>query len=423
MSARITTARSRRARRRTALAAAAGLAVLAGLIGLGATAQRGLPWRSYYTVSARFRDAKNIARFADVRVAGRRVGQVTAVDYDSGSARVRLQLDASVRPLRSETTARIRLKGGLGSKYVELVPGRRGRPIPDAGTIPVARTSSTVELTDVVASFDRRRRAELGDTIRGLGAGFLGRGEQLNGSLRALPNVLRDADSVARAVNATGPSPARFFPALEHMTAAFEPVREEIARSFAPGARALRPFTDERRATQRLLELAPAALATTRTGLTEANPLLDETARLARATTRLGRWAPAGLRASARLLRASPPALRRTRTLLRLSAAAVPPTLDFTRRIDPLVTPFTASLRTPRPGLVQLARYGCDLLGMGRNWRSMMGFGLPSDNPIGRANVLRLVLAMQATSQADVPLAPGSQSRYRKPCELGAVTP
>src|SRR5439155_21375099 len=117
------------------------------------------------------------------------------------------------------------------------------------------------------------------------------------------------------------------------------PVRADLARGFEPQARALRPFVDRRGAVQRTLEAAPPALDAMRRGLAQTDPLLVETARFARATVRFTRPAPAALRGAAALLRESRRPLRSSRTLLEQTAHAVPPTLELTARIDPLIAP------------------------------------------------------------------------------------
>lgn len=210
----------------------------AALLVLGATAQRGLPGKRYYELTAQFANASNLGTYAEVRIAGRRVGQVTAVTPSAGRADVRLQLDDDVRPLRDGTTATIRLKGLLGAKFVELSPARAGRVLANGGVLPPSRTSSTVELFDVFSALDRRRRAELQITLRGLGGGFLGRGDDLNAALDAFPAALRDLTLTSRAILARTGAAQRLLPALDAAASAFVPVRVDLAQGLNPAARA-----------------------------------------------------------------------------------------------------------------------------------------------------------------------------------------
>ncbi|MCW3038905.1 MAG: Virulence factor Mce family protein, partial [Solirubrobacterales bacterium] len=382
----------------------------------------------HYDVSADFVGASNLGRYAEVRIAGRRVGQVLDVAPHARLARVRLQLNKDVRPLRSGTTARIRLKGLLGAKFVELTPSARGTVLQDGATLPATQTSSSVELFDVFAALDKRRRTHLRDLLLGLGTGFTGRGQQLNETLGELPPALRDLNSLAGAVNARGGAAERLMPSLDAAAGAFEPVRADLAAGWDPQARALAPFRDRRGKVQDALHVAPEALDAVRSGLHASDPLLIQTARFARASRALTVPAPAALRQTTGLLRASPGPLRTARTLLQRTSRAVPPTLQLTRRIDPLIRPLIRSLRGGLPVFAELDRRRCDLLGFVRNWRSMLAFGVPGSHPIGPVGGLRVTLVGgKGTAQQIVGGLPAAGTsdvgHYPAYCGLGQVTP
>ncbi|MEA2168463.1 MAG: phospholipid/cholesterol/gamma-HCH transport system substrate-binding protein, partial [Solirubrobacteraceae bacterium] len=376
---------------RTSLTIAAACCALAlGMLVLGATAQRGLPGSSHYNLNADFADAANLTRYAEVRIAGRRVGQVIAIDRVDGATRVRLQLGGDVGPLPATTTARIRLKGLLGAKFVELRPEGAGAPVPDGGTLPVANTSASVELFDLFAALDKKRRLRLGETITGLGKGFLGRGQDLNDALGEFPQATTDLHDVAATINGRTGAAQRFVPGLDAAAAAFDPARQELAAGFDPQATALEPFIARRAAVQDTLTVAPSALDALRTGLHQTDPLLRETERLAGSLVRLTGPAPAALRDTTALLRESDRPLRATGTLLRDLQGAVDPTLQLTGRLDALITPLRHTFLDGLPLLDELHRRRCDYLGFARNWRSMLGYGVPGTNPIGPQNGLRV---------------------------------
>src|SRR5437899_2249990 len=99
------------------VAALAALAVLGGLTMVALVAPRGVPGLKYYELDAQFKDALQIADLSEVRIAGRHAGQVTGSSFKNGHATVRLQLFPGQGPVRSDATARIRLKGLLGAKF------------------------------------------------------------------------------------------------------------------------------------------------------------------------------------------------------------------------------------------------------------------------------------------------------------------
>jgi virulence factor Mce-like protein len=373
------------------------VAVLVGFIALALTAQRGLPLRSYYTLHADFRDVGTIEEYSDVRIAGRLVGQVLDSSYDRGVISLTLQLSPSAEPLRSSTTARIRLKGLLGAKYVDLVPGRSGTPIPNDGTIPLSHTSTTVDVFHLLESIDAPRQADLRQMLGALGEGFLGRGTGLNQALAIAPSVAGNTGSFAGAVVARPGAAARLVPAVQSLTAALDPVRGQLAAGFAPAAAALEPFTAERATVQSTLTLASSALATTRVGLAETDPLLSETAGFARAAVMLTRVAPTSLRQATELLQAAPAPLRAAAPLLTSLSAAVPRTLELTGGLDPLIAPAARALDHALPILTSVAPRACDFLGFVRNWRSLLGYGQASGgNPIGPSNYVMVGAAVNA---------------------------
>jgi virulence factor Mce-like protein len=374
----------------TVATALAALAVLVGMAVLGVTAQRGLPWADTYDLTAEFVDAANIKRYAEVRIAGRRVGQVTDITSRDGTALIRLELERGAGPLRADTTARIRLKGTLGAKFVDLTPGRDGPALGERATIPSSQTSVAVDMFDVLESLDGRRRADLRAILDGLGQGFAGRGEELNSALDAAPSTLRDLAEVAETVNSREGAAERLVPSTEAAAAAFDPVREELALGFEPMARALAPFAERRADVQGALVEGPPALDAVRDGLAESDPLLRETAGLARELQRLTAPAPSALRRTTALMRQGREPLRSTPRLLRRITRSVPPTLQLTKRIDPLIAPIIRNLRAGTPALLESAARRCDTLALARNWRSMFAWGNPRDDELGPETGWRL---------------------------------
>ena len=400
------------------------VAALIGFVALALTAQRGLPLRSYYTVHADVRDAGTIEEYSEVRIAGKLAGQVLGSTYDRGIASLTLQLNTSVEPLRTSTTARIRLKGLLGAKYVDIVPGRTGGTIPDGGTIPISHTSTTVDVFHVLATIDGSRQRDLRQTLDALGEGFLGRGAGLNDSLSAAPAVAANTQSFAAAVVARAGAAARLIPSAQSLTAAFDPVRAELAAGFDPQARVLQSFVSERGPTQSTLQIAPVALPAIRGGLQQTDPLLAQTAGFARAAVALTGVAPRALRQATELLQTAPGPLGQLSPLLDALGSAVPPTLRLTAGLDPLTAPAHRVLDNNLPILRTLGAHGCDVLDFARNWRSLLGYGQASGtgDPIGPSNYVMVGAAVNADAAGPSSPRPASligHDPYPAPCAAG----
>ncbi|HWF53882.1 MAG TPA: MlaD family protein [Solirubrobacteraceae bacterium] len=406
---------SRESRRRTLVAAAVGVLILGALSYAALTAGNGLPLKTYYYLDARFADGAEIDPYSDVRIGGVLVGQVLSSGYSDGAAVVKLQLQPSIEPLRTGTTARIRLRGLIGAKYVELTRGR-GRALPSGATLPLAHTSTAVGVFDVLSLVDAKHRAELRSTLSGLGEGFLGRGAELNQSLTDAPSVLSGIAATAEAVNVHPGAAARFFPSAQSFSAALYPVRQVIAEGWAPQAAAIAPFTQERSSVQSLLREAPPAEIGIRQGLNAADPLLVQTAGWARATVRLTGPAPAALNRAATLLADARPPLRQARTLLTTLAGATPPTLALLGALAPLGTPAARTLANQIPILSSVTAHGCDVGRWTTAWGSLFGEGTAPNSVLGPVGLARSALAVN--NRATAQNAPGgiANSFYPKPC-------
>jgi virulence factor Mce-like protein len=401
-------------RRRTTLAALFGALVLAALSYAALTAGNGIPLKSYYYLNADFHNAAELDPYSDVRIAGRLVGQVLSSSFSDGNATVRLQLDPSIGELRAATTARIRLRGLLGAKYVELTPGRGGPALRSGATIPASHTSTAVGVFDVLAAFDAKRQADLRAMLGGLGQGFLGRGAQLNDALVRSPALASNVAAVANAVDARAGAAQRFVPGAQSLAAAFDPVRGELASGWGPEARALQPFTDERASLQATLAEGPTALSQLQQGLARTDPLLAETASLSRELIAFTGPAPAAFTAATALLRQAPAPLAKARNLAGALGGAVPPVLRLLVATWPLAAPIAKALRNETAPLIQLGRYGCDVSGWARDWSAGYALGSPPQTPSGPMGIVRAGLVFN--SSAGHGNTPGSlHSRYYEP--------
>jgi virulence factor Mce-like protein len=136
-------------RRRLAL----GLAVIAvALVAtvVSITAIDGLPFSNPYRVEAVVPAGGPIVRPGDeVRVAGRRVGEVRGVEPTEGGRLV--EMDLSEGEVGPDATATVRLRGLAGAVFIELDPGDTSEPVSSGTTIARSRTDSGAELNSMLA--------------------------------------------------------------------------------------------------------------------------------------------------------------------------------------------------------------------------------------------------------------------------------
>ena len=126
--------------------------VIAGGFLVFAIAHSGERAGSGYPLTARFQRIDGLGVGSDVRVAGVKVGSVTAtaIDRKTFEAVVTLTVADDIK-LPSDSGAVITSDGLLGSKYLALAPGGDDHDLPPGGAIKI--TQSSVNIEDLLGKF------------------------------------------------------------------------------------------------------------------------------------------------------------------------------------------------------------------------------------------------------------------------------
>ena len=129
------------------LLAAIGFLLYAGQMTGGSAARGGLN-----EFSASFRSAEGVSVGTDVRLAGVKVGTVTALTLDTATFRARADLTVQDGiELPDDTAAIIASEGLLGGSFVELLPG--GSPFNLEPGAEILDTQSAVSLVQLLLRF------------------------------------------------------------------------------------------------------------------------------------------------------------------------------------------------------------------------------------------------------------------------------
>ncbi|GAA1888278.1 MCE family protein [Actinomadura bangladeshensis] len=104
------------------------------------------------THTAAFKEAAGLKPDEEVRIAGVKVGKVTALDLDGDHVKVTFRVDDGVR-LGDRTEAGIKIKTILGAHYLELTPRGKGRL---GRSIPIERTHTPFEVVPAISELSRR---------------------------------------------------------------------------------------------------------------------------------------------------------------------------------------------------------------------------------------------------------------------------
>jgi len=342
--------------------------IAAGALALGYTAQSGLPWKRTHTVSVALPNAANLGRHDPVRIGGRRVGQIVSVSTSRTAARLTLELDDSVWPLRGGTSALPRARSALGQSYLALRPGRGAGVIPEDGSIGPAADADPVSLDEILTTFDPKVRARAQALLGQLGSGVAARGPQVSETLALAPGLLTDLADVAADVNRPGEPLGRLVDGAGTAVSAAHPAADEFARGLRPEADVLATVPDERRAVRGALRVAPDAMRHVTRDLEPVTGLLTELNELARDSRPLLDVAPRSLRQTAALLPVAGPGLAALDRPLRRLVRAIPPTMTLLRTFSPVATPAINTLANGAGAFADVSSRTCDLRRFLTNW-------------------------------------------------------
>jgi virulence factor Mce-like protein len=152
-----------------------------------------------YRLNAEFNQAPLLATQADVRISGVNVGKVVSVGLDkrTGLTRAVLEIQSRFAPRPDDTHAILRAKTLLGETYIELSPGSRtAKKLIDGAVIPRTQIAPTVQLDQILSTFDPATRRAFEIWQQTQGTALTGRGENLNAALYELYPFATNVDRV-----------------------------------------------------------------------------------------------------------------------------------------------------------------------------------------------------------------------------------
>jgi phospholipid/cholesterol/gamma-HCH transport system substrate-binding protein len=159
-----------------------------------------------YRVTVQFPEATQLAQEADVRISGVRVGKVKTREPNerTGLTDAVIEIDPRYAPIPGNTRAVLRQKTLLGETYVELSPGGpgSGRLLEDGGALPPGQVAETVELDEILRTFDPVTRQRFTTWFDQQGLAARGRAEEISAALAHLTPFAEETDDVLRVLRA-----------------------------------------------------------------------------------------------------------------------------------------------------------------------------------------------------------------------------
>ena len=152
-----------------------------------------------YRVNVAFPEATQLAQEAEVRISGVRVGKVRKVtpNEDTGYTDTVVEIDSRYAPIPKDTRAILRQKTLLGETYVELSPGTGTvGAVADGGTLAQGQVSETVELDEILRTFDPQTRRQFSIWLDQQGQAVRGNAEEINAAIANLTPFAEETDDV-----------------------------------------------------------------------------------------------------------------------------------------------------------------------------------------------------------------------------------
>jgi phospholipid/cholesterol/gamma-HCH transport system substrate-binding protein len=157
-----------------------------------------------YEVEVAFPEATQLAQSAEVRISGVKVGRVRSVEPNqkTGLTDTVLEIDSRYAPIPRDTRAILRQKTLLGETYVEITPGSpSGAKLADGGTLPEGQVAETVELDEILRTFDPETRRQFSVWLDQQGLAVGDNAEAINDALGLLTPFAEQTDEVLEVLN------------------------------------------------------------------------------------------------------------------------------------------------------------------------------------------------------------------------------
>jgi phospholipid/cholesterol/gamma-HCH transport system substrate-binding protein len=242
-----------------------------------------------YRVNVAFPEATQLSREADVRISGVRVGRVkeTEPNAQTGLTDTVVEIEARYAPIPADTRAILRQKTLLGETYVELSPGNAGSDgegmLDEGGTLSAGAVSETVELDEILRTFDPVTRRRFSTWLDQQGQAARGRAEEINDALGHLTPFAEETGDVLRVLRAQSDATRRLirdtgvvFEALTEREGQFRQLIVNSNRVWEAVASRDAQLADTFRVLPTFLREGRATTERTTAFALETNPLIDQ---------------------------------------------------------------------------------------------------------------------------------------------------
>ncbi|MEA2143536.1 MAG: phospholipid/cholesterol/gamma-HCH transport system substrate-binding protein, partial [Solirubrobacteraceae bacterium] len=271
-------------------------------------------------------NATGVSPGNEIRLAGVPIGRVTGVALRDGAPLIHTSIDPDHRPIYRNAQVRLRPNTPLSDMYLDIV--RRGDPsagaIPDGGEVELDRTTSPVQISQIVNVFDADVRPRASAAIDTIGAALGGREPEFRRALAELAPFLDAARRLTRETATRSTQTRRLVHDFTLLSSELARRTDAVRGLVRHGAGTMQRLAEVQQPLGELidelpptLEELPRSMDSVRTAARELNPALSS---------------------------------------LLPAAGALRPALDALRELSPVATTALGRLDRPLPSLTRLLR-------------------------------------------------------------------
>jgi ABC-type transporter Mla subunit MlaD len=252
---------------------------------LAYNANNGLPFVPSQTLYAEMPNGADVNKGVEVREGGYRIGVVEDLKPDRLSngrvgAVLQLKLDDSAGPFPKDSRVVVRPRSPLALKIVQFERGRSREMFRDGQRVPVEQGEIRTDLDELYTLYDEPTRRGVRDSLEGFGGAFVGRGVDLNTTIRALPDLLGVLRPVMSNLSAAETDLPTFFKELGDTARVVAPVSRQFARGFTFQADTFDAISKDPEALKATIAKSPPTLDASVRSMRVQRPFLQDTAAL-----------------------------------------------------------------------------------------------------------------------------------------------
>jgi phospholipid/cholesterol/gamma-HCH transport system substrate-binding protein len=321
------------------------------------------------TLRADFADVGGIhgGELTPVLLAGVPIGKVTGVQVTRGVALVTMSLGSSARGVvRSDATASVEPRSALEDMTIDITPGSSAAPPAASGTlIPVARTTSSTTLDQVISVLDSGTRAQLEILLSQLSRGLGGQSGRLSAAVDQLSSLLNPTTAVTSALARRRVLLSELVDSLSRLGTAAQEHDSALAQALRDAARTLSVTSGRESELAASVQTLPSTLASLDHAVTGVRTLARPLVPTLRGLLTPAESLPAALASVRQLVPRASALVRTAGTFAAQAGPGLSAVTSVLSSLGPTASALTPAIARMQPivGSVNQRRQGIKLLG------------------------------------------------------------